>query len=172
MQQNSTVKTDKARDQLQKQATASAGFACYHVDRCRTQACCHKQVYVLLLRNKGGYWDFAKGCEEKCDGGDLLKTAYRELKEETGLLASDINPLTPAVFHMYEYRVGDKLKRVKLFLAQLNKSIFKKAVKLRYDSNEIFSHRFVPLRKLHTYFFWKEDKEVARAIQQTLLRMV
>ena len=151
----------------------SAGFACFHVEACRRKTSCgRRQIYVLLLRNNGGYWDFAKGCEEAADRGKQLETAYRELFEETGLTRSDVSLLEPSVSHDYEYKVGGKTKKVTLFLARLRERVYSRMASFQYDEAEIFTHRFVLLDNLPSYFFWEEDIGVAKKIQASVREIV
>lgn len=145
----------------------SAGFVCYYITpRCTKLDCKNnsnnRQAYVLLLRNKGGFWDFPKGASEMIDNNNLMQTAFRELLEETSLTEKDVKMIHKNVSFSYEYYVHKKLKRVKLFLAELKEHVIYK--KLYYDGTEIFTHRFVELQDLHTYFFWKEDIKVSNAI--------
>lgn len=150
----------------------SAGFVCYYITpRCRDVDCKNnsnnRQAYVLLLRNKGGFWDFPKGAVEMVDNNNLMRTAFRELLEETSLTDKDVKTLHKDISFSYEYYVhGRRLKRVKLFLAELKERVMYKT--LYYDGTEIFTHRFVELQDLHTYFFWKEDVEVSNTIRAHL----
>jgi 8-oxo-dGTP pyrophosphatase MutT (NUDIX family) len=157
-----------------KQYHTSAGFVCYYITpKCKEVNCKNssnqRQVYVLLLRNKGGFWDFPKGAAEIVDNNNLLQTAFRELLEETSLTEGDVKTVHKNVDFSYQYYVHKRLKRVKLFLAELKKGAIKK--KLYYDRTEIFTHRFIELQHLHTYFFWKEDIEVSNTIIAHLNRL-
>jgi 8-oxo-dGTP pyrophosphatase MutT (NUDIX family) len=125
---------------------------------------------VLLLRNKGGFWDFPKGAAEMADNNNLMQTAFRELLEETSLTEKDVKAIRQKVSFSYEYRVHKRLKRVKLFLAELKEHVMYK--KLYYDGTEIFTHRFVELQDLHTYFFWEEDIKVSRTIIAHLKHLI
>lgn len=45
------------------------------------------RIQLLLLRGvSAGIWSFPKGHAEACDGGQPLRTAVRETREETGLV--------------------------------------------------------------------------------------
>lgn len=56
----------------------------------------------LLLHHRGRYWNFPKGRVEAADGGDELATAWRELREETGIPVAAVR-LRPGFRFTYRY---------------------------------------------------------------------
>ena len=60
-------------------------------------------LQYLLLHHRGQYWNFPKGRQEPTDARDELATAYRELREETGLPKSAVR-LVRGFRRTYHYR--------------------------------------------------------------------
>lgn len=64
-----------------KNTTFSAGYIAYATDD-------KKKRYVLLTRNRNGFWDVPKGILEEDES--IMSAAIREFREETGLSLSII----------------------------------------------------------------------------------
>jgi 8-oxo-dGTP pyrophosphatase MutT (NUDIX family) len=61
-----------------------------------------QKLEYLLLHHGGQYWNFPKGRVEPDEEGDELKTAFREVKEETGIAKKYIK-LVPGFKGSYAY---------------------------------------------------------------------
>lgn len=121
-----------------------------------------ENILILIIFTRDGYWDFPKGGVKSVDNNILLNTACRELEEETGITAKDIEYIDLNNCFIYNYKVKKKIKNVKLFPCLLKSEIFYKT--LNYDINEIIHHEFVTLKELPSRFKFKETKKIAEDI--------
>jgi len=74
---------------------------------------------TVLVQTKQGIYGFPKGKRNK--GESELETAYRELREETGISPNDIN-VSPNIY-FDEQKEGKKNISVRYFLAKLNNQV-------------------------------------------------
>ena len=143
----------------------SAGFIVYR-DTVHTQ-----RSYLLLQHGKNGHWDFPKGLIEPNE--DLLKTAVRELFEETGISNNQIEiheTFKEKIEYAYQYQGEIIHKQVYYFLARTH--INPQNVRLSYEHTGIewYSHQdalkivsFENTRKLlrltENYLLTQKNKE-------------
>lgn len=135
----------------------AAGLVCY------IPGTTSGDVQVLLLRKRAGFWDYPKGTAEAYDVSPIA-TAFREFEEETGLSCDTtyLRFMHTRTFESDYTMPSGRRKHVVMYIVQVDPSI--REGKFTYDSKEIFSHRFVPLHKLQSYFYWEEDMALASAV--------
>jgi 8-oxo-dGTP pyrophosphatase MutT (NUDIX family) len=82
----------------------------------------YNSQYVLLVKTPEGKWGFPKGKIEKKFNEDLLKCAFRELKEETGLTSDQIIPYkTDTVW--FDEITKQGMHSVRLYVAVIDRMI-------------------------------------------------
>lgn len=140
----------------------SAGFIAY-INLCFNQNINDKKnILVLLVFTRDGYWDFPKGGVNSDDKGSLLNTALRELDEETGITNKYIKFIDTENFFVYNYKVRKRTKKVILYPCFLKTETYD--IKLKYDAKEIIYHEYVHINELPSRFKFKETKEIAEKI--------
>lgn len=140
----------------------SAGFIAY-INLCFNQNINdQKNILVLLVFTRDGYWDFPKGGVISDDEGSLLNTALRELDEETGITNKYIKNIDNKNFFVYDYKVRNRTKKVILYPCFLKTETY--SMKLNYDAKEIIHHEYVHINELPSRFKFKETKEIAKKI--------
>lgn len=143
----------------------SSGFIVYHVSTSdeKRGVCFCKKIRVLLLFTKRGNWDFPKGGQKSVDGGDLMKTAHRELEEETGITCDEILHIEDGLEFHYSYPLNKrKRKKVSLFVCEIPEHVAHS--ELKHDPKEISTFENVRITELVSRFRFKEEIEVARNI--------
>jgi len=104
----------------------------------------------LLIRNRKGHWDFPKGKQEP--GESTVKTALRELHEETGLVIEHVSgPLSPISWIFKE-----------------NNVLYQKLGVLYLGRVEHDAH--VSLSPEHTDFVWLPYAEALKKLQHETSR--
>ncbi len=121
-----------------------------------------KERFYLLLHYPEGHWDFPKGHIEK--GEDLLETAKRELKEETGIENVEvISGFQKTIRYFFKRGKETVLKFVTFFLAKALDS----KVKLSFEHQGFKWLKFEEALNLLTF---DNAKEVLRSAEEFLIK--
>lgn len=109
-------------------------------------------IKFLILYHGGQYWNFPKG--KMAEGEETIKTAFREVREETGLLERDLR--LKGWFKVYDKfsfkrNKEDVSKTVVFYLAETSK-------------------KFIAISKEHEGYAWFSYKEAIRILQHENLK--
>ncbi|MBW3022806.1 NUDIX domain-containing protein [Candidatus Woesearchaeota archaeon] len=132
----------------------SAGFIVYIKEG--------SEIKYLLIEYKGGYWGFSRGNIEK--GEKSRDTAYRELKEETGL--SDVRPLEgfKEIIEFFYRKEGQVIhKDVTFYLAEA-----KLEDKDKITLTEHYGYVWLTFEEATAKLKFKNDKEVLKKANEFL----
>lgn len=114
---------------------------------------------VFIVRHKAGdYWGFPKGHQE--EGETPLTTALRELKEETGLEADQVDETHPFI-EAYAFRRGkDDIKKTVVYYVA---HVVGEAVHLAEDVTE---GKWVPLAQASEALTFDGNKQIANEVSE------
>lgn len=109
--------------------------------------------HVLLVSTHRGVWGFPKGKRE--NGEELITCAFRELNEETGLVASQITPINIDEFFLHEI-TNKGNPSVRLYLATTDDLIKPKI----QDTEELLNAKWVKFDEAYNLLIMKNRKQI------------
>lgn len=110
-------------------------------------------VSVLLIFHKGGrHWGFPKGHQDP--GETDLETAYRELKEETGLEIETCLLEVPYVESYTFYKLHEKVIKTVSYYPAFVKG------ELKLQPEEIIDARWYPIQEAARHLTFKEARDI------------
>jgi 8-oxo-dGTP pyrophosphatase MutT (NUDIX family) len=125
----------------------------------------YNSQYVLLVKTPEGNWGFPKGKIEKKLNEDLLKCAFRELQEETGLTPDQIKPYKTDTIWFDEI-TNKGMHSVRLYIAMIDQMI----KPIISDTEELAEAQWIKIDDAYKLLTIKNRAEILlNAIEKTKL---
>lgn len=123
-----------------------------------------EQALFLLVQHQSGHWFFPKG--HPIEGERPLQTAFRELKEETGLYVSFLLSSHPFLESYTYQRDGKKIaKTVSYYLAEVEGSLI-------LQKEELKAYQWLPCAEVEDKLTYKEAKQLFVSVQGYISQVV
>lgn len=116
-----------------------------------------RSIKYLLIKHRKGHWSFPKGHADK--GETKIETAFRELKEETGISKVQLLKKKLTIEEKYKFTSskGVKiLKKVNYFIAEA------KSKKVKIDEDEIINYKWCTYKAGLEKITFEESKSVLK----------
>lgn len=122
----------------------------------------NEHLFLVVLHNSG-HWGFPKGHMEPEDKESAIKTAKRELKEETGIASCDIIE-EPSFTENYVFsKEGENVRKsVEYFLGIVNNPTVK------ILKAELSGYKWAPYKEAFDTITFDENKKILKEAKQYL----